>query len=254
MPTGDLSDSSPLPSESRGAMPIGEHLRELRRRLVVLVVALAVAGTTAFLVYPHILGILRAPYCQVTKHCQLYVTGPLDGLSLRLKIATYGGVFLALPVILWEAWRFVTPGLHRRERRLAIAFVATSFVLFSFGVALAYLTFPHALRFLGAVGGPSLHQLYGPNQYLSLLVAVMTAFGLTFEFPVVLVGLELAGVLEPDALARQRRWAMVGIVVVAAIVTPSGDPFSMLALATPLYVFYEASIVGGRIAQRRATR
>ena len=159
---------------------------------------------------------------------------------------------LASPVILSELWRFVTPGLHDGEKRYVVPFVAVSLLLFSCGVALAYATFPHALRFLGAVGGPTLHQLYGPNQYLGLILALMAVFGVTFEFPVVLVGLELVGVLSPAALARHRRWAIVGIVVVAAVITPSGDPFSMLALAVPLYVFYELAIIVGRVARRRA--
>ncbi|MHB8330115.1 MAG: twin-arginine translocase subunit TatC, partial [Acidimicrobiales bacterium] len=169
------------------------------------------------------------------------------GLSLRVKIAAYGGLFLALPVILWELWRFVTPGLHAREKRYVVPFVAASLTLFSSGAALAYLTFPHALRFLENVGGPSLGRLYGPDQYLGLMMALIAVFGLTFEFPVVLVALELVGVLEPSTLASHRRWALVLIVVAAAVITPSGDPFSMLALAVPLYALYELSIVAGRL-------
>lgn len=232
-------------------MTLGEHLRELRRRVLIVIAALLATGIAAFVLYPEILQILEAPYCHITTHCQLYVTGPLDGLSLRIKIATYGAFFLSSPVILWELWRFITPGLLSKEKRYAVSFLAASILLFSGGVTLAYLTFPHALRFLGAIGGPSLHQLYGPSQYLGLVIALMAVFGVTFEFPVVLVGLELAGVLSPTALARQRRWALVGIVVVAAVITPSGDPFSMLALAAPLYAFYELSIFVGKLALAR---
>jgi sec-independent protein translocase protein TatC len=229
-------------------MTLGEHLRELRRRVLIVIAALFVMSIVAFVLYPQILHVLESPYCRITPRCQLYVTGPLDGLSLRVKIATYGGFFLSAPVILWELWRFITPGLLSKEKRYAVPFLAASILLFSGGVALAYLTFPHALRFLGAIGGPSLHQLYGPSQYLGLVIALMAVFGVTFEFPVILVGLELAGVLSPAALAKQRRWAIVGIVVVAAVITPSGDPFSMLALAAPLYAFYELSILVGKLA------
>jgi sec-independent protein translocase protein TatC len=119
---------------------------------------------------------------------------------------------------------------------------------------LAYYTFPHALKFLQSIGGPSLHQIYTPSNYLGLIVALMAVFGITFEFPVVLVSLELAGVLKPAKLASWRRWAIVLLVAFAAIITPSGDPFSMLALAVPLYVFYEVSIVIGRIFVRRRAR
>jgi sec-independent protein translocase protein TatC len=233
-------------------MTLGEHLAELRRRVVVSVVAFAVGATVAFIVYPHILHFLQAPYCRVAgpKHCQLFVTSPLDGLSLRIKLATYGGAFLASPVILWELWRFITPGLHRNEKRYAVPFIVSSIVLFAFGAFLAFVTFPHALQFLQNIGGPTLEQIYDPNKYLGLIVALMVVFGLTFEFPVILVSLELVGVLSPRQLSSWRRWAIVLIVVFAAVITPSGDPFSMMALAVPLYVFYEVSIVIGRFLRR----
>ena len=232
------------------AMTLAEHLAELRRRLIYCVLAFGAAGVVAFVVYPHLLHFLQSPYCRVTRHCQLYVTGPLDGLSLRVKLAAYGGLFLSSPVLLWELWRFVTPGLHANEKRYAVPFVAASLVLFASGVVLAYYTFPHALSFLAHVGGPTLQQIYDPNRYLGLIVALMAVFGITFEFPVILVSLQLAGVLTPARLASWRRWAIVLIVVLAAVITPSGDPFSMLALAVPLYAFYELSILLGRLLRR----
>jgi len=232
------------------AMSLREHVSELRRRLVICVGSLGVAGVVAFVSYPMILHLLEGPYCKVTTQCRLYVTGPLDGLSIRVKIATYGGFFLASPVLLWELWRFVTPALRQREKRYAVPFLAASLLFFGLGTTLAYLTFPHALSFLGSIGGPSLRQLYGPGQYLGLLLALMAVFGLTFEFPVLLVALELAGVVSQARLGKLRRWALVIIVVMAAVITPSGDPFSMLALAVPLYLFYELSIVAGRALRR----
>jgi sec-independent protein translocase protein TatC len=237
---------------SADAMTLGEHLGELRRRVVISVLSFMVGAVVAWIVYHNILHFLQAPYCRVVGpgRCQLYVTGPLDGLSLRIKLSAYGGVFLASPVILWELWRFITPGLLRNEKRYAVPFVASSILLFSLGAVLAYVSFPHALSFLGNVGGPSLKQIYDPNKYLGLIVALMTVFGLTFEFPVILVSLELVGVVTPAKLASWRRWAIVLIVVFAAVITPSGDPFSMLALAVPLYFFYEASIVLGKLLRR----
>jgi len=234
------------------AMTLAEHLAELRRRLVISVLAFVVGATVAFVFYPQILHWLQAPYCRVAgrRHCGLYITGPLDGLSLRVKVAAYGGLFLASPVILWELWRFITPGLHKNEKRYALAFVVSSLVLFSLGAVVAYVTFPHALGFLDKVGGPSLQEIYDPNKYIGLIIALMAVFGLTFLFPVVLVALELIGVLTPARLSSWRRWAIVLIVVGAAIITPSGDPFSMLALAVPLYGFYEVSILVGKLLRR----
>jgi sec-independent protein translocase protein TatC len=185
------------------------------------------------------------------KNCaNLYVTSPLDGLSLRVKIAVFGGLTLASPVILFQIWRFITPGLQAREKKYAIPFVSAAFALFLAGAATAYLTLPHALGFLRAVGGPDLQQIYDPIPYLGLILALMTLFGITFQFPVILVSLELARVVTPNRLLHSWRWAVILITVISAVFTPSSDPFSMLALAVPLVVFYFISIGIGKLAGR----
>ena len=241
------SEPKPKPDQ----MTLIEHLTELRRRVLICALAFMVTATVAFLVYRPILSFLQHPYCQINpKHCGFYIAGPLDGLSLRIKIAAYGGLFLSAPVLLWELWRFITPGLNPKEKKYAIPFIVASITLFSAGVLVAYVTFPHALSFLTHIGGPSLNQIFDPLKYLSLILLMMTIFGLTFEFPVLLVSLEVAGVLSPKQLSSWRRWAIIVIVVVAGVITPSSDPFSMMALAVPLYVFYEVSIVIGKIIHR----
>jgi len=233
------------------AMTLNEHLGELRRRVMISVAAFLVGATVAFVAYNWILALLKHPYCEVAPtHCGFYVTGPLDGLALRVKIAAYGGIFLASPVWLWELWRFITPGLNPKEKKYAVPFIVATIGLFTLGATVAFLIFPHALSWLDSIGGPSLNQILDPNKYLSLIILLMVAFGVTFEFPVLLVSLELAGVLTPRQLASWRRWAIIGIVVLAGVITPSSDPFSMLAMAVPLYVFYELSIVIGRIVRR----
>lgn len=233
------------------AMTLVEHLTELRRRVLVSVAAFLVMATVAFLGYNWILALLKHPYCQVAPtHCGFYVTGPLDGLALRIKIAAYGGIFLASPVWLWELWRFITPGLNPKEKKYAIPFIVATISLFTLGATVAFLIFPHALQWLDSIGGPSLNQILDPNKYLSLIILLMVAFGVTFEFPVLLVSLELAGVLTPKQLGSWRRWAIIGIVVLAGVITPSSDPFSMLAMAIPLYIFYEVSIIIGKVARR----
>lgn len=231
-----------------GEMPVSEHLAELRRRLTVAVVAYVVASCVAAIFYNRELGFLQHPYCQIApRHCGLYVTGPLDPLTLRVKLAAFGGLILASPVLLWEFWRFVTPGLRSREKRYAVPFSVSSAVFFVLGCLIAYLTFPHTLRWLIGVGGPALRELFNPNAYLTLILLLMFLFGLAFEFPVVLVALELVGVLSPAALLRSWRWAVLGITVGAAVLTPSSDPFSMLALLVPLVTFYFMAIGIGRL-------
>jgi len=249
-------------------MTLGEHLGELRRRVIICVIAFVVAATIAVVAYQPILNFLLRPLCNVyasTPHhpgsgngsllvnrfgCSLYVTSPLDGLTLRVKIAIFGGLVLASPVILFEMWRFVTPGLKASERRYAIPFVFSAFVLFLAGAATAYLTLPHALGWLKSVGGPSLNAIYDPIPYLGLILLMMTLFGLTYLFPVVLVSLELARVVTPARLLHAWRWAVIIIVVVAAVFTPSSDPFSMFALAVPLIAFYFISIGIGKLLGR----
>ena len=249
-------------------MTLGEHLGELRRRVIICVVAFVVAATVAVFAYEPILHFLLRPLCSVDAStvrsnkssasllitsngtCNLFVTSPLDGLSLRVKIALFGGLVLASPVILFQVWRFVTPGLKATERRYAIPFVLSAFVLFLMGAATAYITLPHALGWLKSVGGPNLQAIYDPIPYLGLILLMMTIFGLTFEFPVVLVSLELARVVTPARLLRSWRWAVIIIVVVAAVFTPSSDPFSMFALAIPLVVFYFLSIGIGKLLGR----
>jgi sec-independent protein translocase protein TatC len=245
-------------------MTLGEHLGELRRRVIICVVAYLAAATICVFLYEPILDFLLRPLCNVVatsgphhsyivksgSTCNLFVTSPLDGLSLRVKIALFGGLVLASPVILFQLWRFVTPGLKASERRYAIPFVLSSFALFLAGAATAYIVLPHALGWLHSVGGPNLQAIYDPIPYLGLILLMMTIFGLTFEFPVVLVSLELAHVITPAQLLKWWRWAIIIIVVVAAVFTPSSDPFSMFALAIPLVAFYFLSIGIGKLLGR----
>jgi sec-independent protein translocase protein TatC len=236
---------------AQSGMTLSEHLAELRHRMMVIFIAVFVLGTVSFLVYPHILHILQEPYCNATPHhCLFLVTNPLDGLTLRVKVAFFGGFLLSLPIILWEVWRFITPGLRAKERRYAVPFVLSSILFFSAGVVVAYVSFGHAISFLEQIGGHSLVTEYNPNQYLTLFLLMMFIFGATFEFPVVLVALELAGVVSPASLLRGWRYAVIGITLASAIFTPSGDPLSMLALAIPLSVFYFLAIGVGKLFRK----
>ncbi|MGH9102884.1 MAG: twin-arginine translocase subunit TatC [Acidimicrobiales bacterium] len=241
------------PRPDPDSMTLIEHLGELRRRLIIAILALLVGGVVAFALYNPILAFLRHPYCELVPKghsCTLLATSVTDGLSLRFKVAVYGGGFLGSPVIFWQLWRFVTPGLRASEKRYAIPFIAASVVLFSAGAGIAYLVFVHALQFLRAVGGPSLTYFYTAPSYLNFILLLMAAFGAAFEFPVVLVGLQLAHVVTPARLAKWRRWAIVIIFAVVALLIPSGDPFSMLAMAIPLVLFYEGAIIVGRLLGR----
>ncbi len=232
-------------------MTLAQHLTEIRHRSLIVLVSVTTLGVLAFFFYPQILRFLQEPYCHASPgHCTFLVTNPLDGLNLRIKIAIYGGGLFSLPIISWQLWRFITPGLKASERKYAIPFVLSSVVFFTIGVVIAYFSFGHAIKFLQAIGGNSLVTHYNPVQYLSLILLMMFIFGVTFEFPIVLVALELAGIVTPIQLLRSWRIAVIGITVATAVCTPSGDPLSMLALAVPLVVFYFMAIGVGHVLKR----
>ena len=235
-----------------GQMPIMDHLGELRRR--VLISALAVVGcATVMFFFSNAVITFLVKYYEDATHGQrnaLIFTGPVDGFITRLKVATYGGIVLALPIWLYQLWRFITPGLNPKERRYAVPFVLSSVVLFVMGAAVAFLTLEPALKFLIDVGGPSQTPLFTSDRYLSLVSLMVIAFGLSFEFPVILVFLLIAGVIKTTQLRHFRRWAIVGIVVFAAVITPSQDPYSLFFMAAPMYLFYEMSIIIGRLLKK----
>jgi sec-independent protein translocase protein TatC len=242
-------------------MPIMEHLRELRSRIIRSFLAIAVASLTMLTVYDPVKNFLTQPYRNLCSarpdfKCDgsLFSLGPLDGFSARMRICLYGGVVLALPVILWQIWRFIVPALSKKEKRYAVPFIVSSIVLFAVGCSLAYWTLDKALEFLISWSGTDVSQAYQVTKYISLVVLMMLAFGVGFLSPVLLVFLQLVSVVTPRALIKQWRYAIMGIFVAAAVITPSGDPVSMLALAVPLSVLYLLSaLVGWLLVRRRAT-
>ncbi len=233
-------------------MTLGEHLGELRGRIVKTVGALLVGSIIGFILSNRALSFLIDPYCaaQKGKSCQLVVIDPLEGFGTRIKLALFIGFVIAAPVILWQVWRFVTPGLHKNEKRYAIPFIVSSILLFLAGAAIAVGTFPKALEFLIVVGGPNLVPLFSPSKYLRLYMLVVLAFGVSFEFPILLVFLQLAHILKSGQLKKWRRGAIISIFIFAAVITPSQDPITLFAMAVPMLLFYEASILIGRLLKR----
>ena len=248
-----MIDDSTEERTTGGHMTLWEHLAELRSRIVKCVIAIALGAVVGWLIFGPLLDFLQRPYCDLMngQNCDLIATGPLDAFTLRIQMSVYVGLALAMPVLLWQLWRFITPGLYPNEKRYALPFVLSALLLFFFGAAIAYLTLNPALQFLGSVGAGKITPLYTAQSYVKLIVFMMLAFGAGFEFPVLLVALEIAGVVTPRQLSHFRRQAIVIIVIVAVVITPSGDPISMLALAIPMYIFFEASILIGWAFNRR---
>lgn len=258
----------PIASDS-GQMSLVDHLTELRRRLITAIIAVVVAAVVAYNFYDQIFDFLISPHCDINgandvndaadgtdigEQCRLLATSPLEGFSVRLTVSTYAGIAFAMPVILWQVWKFIAPGLYEHEKRYGLAFVLFSFVLFALGASLAYWTLPRALEFLSDVGGDNLQNFFRPKEYIGFVVKMMIGFGIGFEFPIVLIFLQLIGLVENKTLRSGRRYALVGIVALVAVLTPSGDPLSLMALSVPMYLFYEISIAFGWWRARKKKR
>ena len=237
-------------------MTLTEHLAELRSRIIRSLLAVVLGVIVLLALYDQVLNFLRGPYNQLCAdnkqvQCDLIFIGPLEGLTTRLQICTYGGIILALPVILWQVWRFIVPALHKNEKQYAIPFIFSAIILFLLGAVIAYYTLTPALDFLISWAGSGVKAQFTVSKYVSLVGLMMAVFGIAFEFPVLLVFLQLVGVLTPQVLMKGWRYAIMIIFVIAGVITPSGDPYSMLALAIPMSLFYLISIVIGLLFQKR---
>jgi sec-independent protein translocase protein TatC len=229
-------------------MSLLEHLEELRSRLIVSVVAVVIGGAAGFFLGEPVLELLRRPLPD--EGADLIVTRVTDAFAVRLKVAGFVGIALAMPVILFEAWRFVTPGLTKSERRVVWPLLIVALLLFALGVGIGYVIIPYAVGFLLSFrieGVPALLEL---PEYVGFVTTMMIVFGIVFEFPILLVALARVGVLDRQRLARGRRWAVLAIVLFAIVATPGGDPISPIILSSVMYVLYEAALLVVRLTGR----
>jgi sec-independent protein translocase protein TatC len=243
-------------------MTVVEHLDELRNRLIVCVLAVVLGMVGGWFLYRPVFNLLSNPYCSfMIKHpqlalhpsdpCQLVYTSVIEPFITKIKLVAFIGLLLALPVVLYELWMFVTPGLTEKERRYAIPFVASSIVLFALGGWFALLTLPRGLAFLlGFAGTARVFAVLSIAKYLGFVILLILAFGASFEFPLLLISLTLIGVLSSRKLRDWRRYAVLTIAVFAAVITPSQDWFTMSAMMVPLLIFYELSILVARILKK----
>jgi sec-independent protein translocase protein TatC len=239
-------------------MPLVEHLYELRSRLAKSLLAIGLGMLLVGLVfYQPVFDFLREPYCRTDaagKACDLYVRDIFGQFQVRLRVAGIAGTVLAAPVWLYQLGAFITPALHRREKRYAGAFLAGSLVLFGIGVTFAYLTMDKGLEFLLTVGGDGLVTLPDLKSYLSFVTLTLLAFGLAFLFPVVLVFLNLVGALSAKRMGGMWRGMIVGIAFFSAVLTPSTDPITFMAMAVPITVLYGLCIVIAWVVDRGRRR
>jgi sec-independent protein translocase protein TatC len=228
-------------------LPFTDHLDELRHRLIVSVVGIGIGFAVSYGFSQQLLVLLQRPM-----PTRLVFIAPTEAFFVNLKVAFYAGLFLSVPLLLFQVWKFVAPGLYEHERRYSFPFLIVSTVLFLLGAVFAYaVILPIALHFLIAQGG----ELWAPNitlsNYLSFCMRLILAAGLIFEFPVLMYFLSKVGVITPEFLVKNRKYAVLAAFIVSAILTPP-DVFSQVLLAVPLFLLFEVSIfVAKRVAAGR---
>ena len=228
-------------------MSLVEHLEELRSRIIVVALTVAVAAIAGFFLAQPVLTILLNALPEGSDVIQTRV---LQGLGVQIRLALFIGLALAMPVILYELWAFVTPGLTRRERRVVWPLLLVAVLFFALGIGLGYLIIPNALEFLLDFSLPGVPPMLDVGEYVGFVTTLMIAFGLAFQFPIVLIMLNRIGILTYAFLAARRRYVVIIIVLVAIVITPGGDPISSGILSLIMYGLFEGALQVMRMTRR----
>lgn len=243
-------------------MPLLEHLIELRQRLMWSALAFFIAFLVCYAFHKQIFSILIAPMNALPnpEGRRMIFTAPTEAFFTYIKLAMWGAVCISFPIVAGQVWKFVAPGLYQHEKNAFLPFLVATPFMFAIGAAFLYfLILPYGLQFFASFeiprdagsGTVPIQFEAKMNEYLSFVMALILAFGISFELPVLLVLLVKVGIITTEQLATKRRYAAVALVAFAAIVTPP-DVFSQLALAIPMYLLYELSIVIGRLIERKS--
>ncbi|WP_311523959.1 twin-arginine translocase subunit TatC [uncultured Corynebacterium sp.] len=254
-----------------GEMSLVEHLQELRRRVIVSLIAITIGTVVGFIWYQVApwrlmpLGeIIRGPYCNLPQElratftgdgeCRLLATSPFEMFMLRLKVGALAGLVLASPVWLTQIWNFITPGLHKNERRYTMTFVTLAVFLFVLGALLAYFVLDEGLYVLMSMGSEFQIAALTGERYYNFLLSLIVVFGVSFEVPLIVIMLNLVGVLRYEHVKDKRRFIIVLIFIFAAVMTPGQDPFSMVALALSINLLVEIAFQFCRFNDRKRKR
>jgi sec-independent protein translocase protein TatC len=240
VPGAPSAAPSPAVPEDEKVMSLVDHLSELRRRIGIALAAVVIGTAVGFWQAGPLISLVKSP---LATDKPLYYTGLGDAFFINLKVAIVAGVALAMPIILWQLWAFVSPGLTREERRLARPWVPLALLFFVVGVVVAYVILPFASAFLLGFSSPDLQPLITADKYFDFVTTLFLAFGLVMEYPMVLVLLSKVGIISSKRLRSSRRIVILAIAIISAVVTPGGDPISPKVLGVTMYVLYEFSIL-----------
>jgi sec-independent protein translocase protein TatC len=242
---GNASELHPVSGpvlEDEKVMSLAEHLTELRRRLIVAIAAIAVGSLVGWFAAPRVMQLLKEPITPIYPGALVF-TNPGSAFFIQIKSTLIIGVVLAAPIILYQVWAFVAPGLTPKERRVARPWVPLALLFLVLGVGVAYFILPFAMGFLLSFEIPGLLEpLLTAEQYFGFVTTLFIVFALVMQFPFVLVLLSKTGIVTVQRLKRNRRYVAVAIVIFAVVVTPGGDPFSPTIMALVMYPLYELSI------------
>lgn len=230
-------------------MPLTEHLAELRRRILISLGAFLAASAAAFFLSPQLVQLLLDPLPTPS----LVFLGPMDAVVIRLRLAALGGLLFSSPVLLFQAWRFVSPGLTASERKIGFLLVIFGPIFFALGVVFAYHLLPFALRFLLAMAPQGLEPFLTADRTFAFFANLALAFGLVFQLPLAVLVLSLIGLITAEFLRQKRGYALLGLAVVSALLTPP-DVFTMMAMLLPMVLLYELSILLATIFGNRTDR
>jgi sec-independent protein translocase protein TatC len=254
-------------ADDAARMPLGEHIRELRNRLMKAAAAIIVGAIIGFVFRAHVLHLLEGPVCQVkgvhgvgqkTAQCPngaLVFQGPTAQVSLSFKIAMYVGIVIGSPVWLYQLWAFLAPGLYKKEKKYSLSFIGAAVPLFAAGVVVCYYLFPVIMQvLLSFLNGTGASTLLDASQYMTFVLQMMMVFGVSFVLPLVLVLFNFIGILSSKAMRKWWRGIILAIFIFGAIAVPTGDPFGMSALAIPICVLYGAAVGISELNDRRRAR
>jgi len=224
-------------------MSLVDHLAELRHRLAICIIVVLIGGVIGFVLAPQIITALAAPLPDAGGGTKVQFLTLSGGFLLFMKVSIVFGIILGLPVILYELWAFVAPGLTPEERKTALPWIPMTIIFFVMGVAVAYVTLPYAVAFLTGFNIPGVAETKpSAESYYGFVSMIFLIFGAVMEFPIALVLLHKLGIISVDKLRTSRRYVILGIVIFSVIITPGGDPISPMVMSVTMYALFEFTI------------